>query len=96
MGIWHLEDAARFAAFREASDGWRFAPGAGLPGRILVSGKPEWMVDLADKERFPREPGWRSRRGFDRDSGFRSWRKRRSSEFWSSSRSRRHSPMRSF
>jgi PAS domain S-box-containing protein len=68
-GIWHMDDAARFAAFRESSDGWRFVPGAGLPARILVSAKPEWMVDLADKELSPRarvaeQAGLRSGFGF--------------------------------
>jgi PAS domain S-box-containing protein len=69
VGIWHLDDTARFAAFRETSDRWRFVPGAGLPARILVSAKPEWMVDLADKELSPRarvaeQAGLRSGFGF--------------------------------
>jgi PAS domain S-box-containing protein len=69
VGIWHLDDAARFAAFREISERWRFVPGAGLPARILVSGKPEWMVDLADRELSPRarvaeQAGLRSGFGF--------------------------------
>jgi PAS domain S-box-containing protein len=53
-GIWYLEDAGRLSDFREISDGRPFVPGVGLPGRVLASGKPEWMVDLADKEVFPR------------------------------------------
>jgi len=53
-GIWYLEEAGRFAAFRETSDRRPLATGEGLPGRVLVSGKPEWLVDLADKEAFPR------------------------------------------
>ncbi|MGP0073670.1 MAG: PAS domain S-box protein [Bryobacteraceae bacterium] len=69
VGIWHLDDAARFAAFRENSDAWRFLPGAGLTARILVSAKPEWMVDLADNELSPRarvaeQAGLRSGFGF--------------------------------
>jgi signal transduction histidine kinase/CheY-like chemotaxis protein len=54
VGIWHLEDICRFAAFRETSDVWPFVPSAGLLGRVLATGKPEWIVDLADKEAFPR------------------------------------------
>ncbi len=50
VGIWHLEDAERFRAFRETS----FSTGAGLPGRVLASGKPEWIVDLADSQLFKR------------------------------------------
>ena len=49
-GLWHVGRAGRFAAFRETSERWRFVPGAGLPGRVLASGKPEWMVDLADED----------------------------------------------
>jgi len=60
VGIWHLEDAGRFAAFREATDGRPLVPGAGLPGRVLASGKPEWIVDVADKEIFPRAEAARS------------------------------------
>ena len=40
----------RFAVFREASDRCRFALGTGLPGRVLASGKAQWIVDLADEE----------------------------------------------
>jgi PAS domain S-box-containing protein len=49
-GIWHLDDALRFAAFREINDRGHSEPGAGLPGRVLASGKPEWIVNLADEE----------------------------------------------
>jgi PAS domain S-box-containing protein len=54
VGIWHLEDAHRFAAFREISDRWCLVPGEGLSGQALASVKPEWIVDLADREVFPR------------------------------------------
>jgi len=53
-GIWYLEDADRFAAFREISDRRPLVAGAGMPGRVLVGGKPEWIVDLADTEAFTR------------------------------------------
>jgi PAS domain S-box-containing protein len=49
-GLWHLQEEDRFAAFREASDGCRFAPGTGLPGCVLASGKPQWVVNLADEQ----------------------------------------------
>ena len=48
-GLWHFEKAEPFTAFREASDR-RFSQGTGLPGRVLASGKPEWIVDLADEK----------------------------------------------
>jgi PAS domain S-box-containing protein len=54
IGFWHLDDIDRFAAFREISDRLSVIPGAGLSGRVLASGKPEWIVDLSDKVVFPR------------------------------------------
>jgi signal transduction histidine kinase len=51
-GIWYLEDEARFAAFRDASDDpGRLTP-AGLPARVMASGEPVWIADLA------RDPGF--------------------------------------
>jgi PAS domain S-box-containing protein len=56
VGIWHLEDPDRFAAFREASDRCALTPEVGLASRVLASGKPEWIVNLADSEFFLRAP----------------------------------------
>jgi PAS domain S-box-containing protein len=47
--LWILQDEARFAAFREATDNTDAAPGSGLPGRVLASGKPQWILNLADE-----------------------------------------------
>jgi PAS domain S-box-containing protein len=69
-GIWHIEDPGRFTAFREASDGCVFATETGLPGCVLTSGRPQWIVDLAAEERLPdrtraaAEAGLRSAFGF--------------------------------
>jgi PAS domain S-box-containing protein len=52
-GIWHLEEEERFAAFREASDRCHFAHGSGLPGRVLATGKPQWIVNLAGEDPLP-------------------------------------------
>jgi PAS domain S-box-containing protein len=49
-GLWHVEEDGRFTAFREASERCRFAPGIGLPGSVLASGKPEWVVNVGDEE----------------------------------------------
>ncbi len=49
-GFWQSEDNGRFDVFREASDRCRFAPETGLPGSVLTSGKPQWIVNLADEE----------------------------------------------
>jgi PAS domain S-box-containing protein len=49
-GIWHIADPGRFAAFREVSDLGPFDQGTGLPARVLASGKPQWIVSLAEEE----------------------------------------------
>ena len=52
--LWHLDDAERFTSFRRISESIRFAPGIGLPGQVLASGKPVWIPDLATDPNFPR------------------------------------------
>jgi PAS domain S-box-containing protein len=56
-GLWHLEDDGRFAAFRDTSDRCHFSPGTGLPGRVLASGKPQWIVNLAGEDPLPERSG---------------------------------------
>ncbi len=51
---WHAADPARVRAFLDASMRSDFPPGVGLPGRILVTGKPAWVADLACDDNFPR------------------------------------------
>jgi PAS domain S-box-containing protein len=54
MGIWHLDDPARFAAFRRATETTRFEPGVGLPGQVLASGAPAWLSDVSAEPDFLR------------------------------------------
>ncbi len=61
-GLWQLDEAGRFEVFRAASDRWQFVAGSGLAGRILASGKPEWIVDL--REDVAERAGLRSGFGF--------------------------------
>ncbi|MEW5930078.1 MAG: PAS domain S-box protein [Gemmatimonadota bacterium] len=49
-GVWHLRDRERFEALRAASAATRFAPGVGLPGKVLLSGEPAWITDVAGVE----------------------------------------------
>src|SRR5690242_17624603 len=50
-GVWYLEDEARFAAFREASE----AAGApSLPRRVTEAGNPAWVADVATEPDFGR------------------------------------------
>src|SRR5207249_1006815 len=53
-GIWHLEDAERLTTFREVTERTVLARGAGLPGRILASGRPAWIMDVTTDSNFPR------------------------------------------
>jgi signal transduction histidine kinase/DNA-binding response OmpR family regulator/HAMP domain-containing protein len=52
--IWHFDEPVRFAAFRQVTDAMRFAPGTGLPGRVLANGKPTWIMDVTSDPNFPR------------------------------------------
>jgi PAS domain S-box-containing protein len=52
--IWHLADPERLAPFRASIEAMRFPSGAGLPGRVLASGKPVWIADVARDADFPR------------------------------------------
>jgi PAS domain S-box-containing protein len=52
--IWHLDDPERFQTFREVTEKTDFEFGVGLPGRVLASGKPAWIVDVIKDPNFPR------------------------------------------
>jgi GAF domain-containing protein len=52
--IWHLADPERFAVFREITEKTRLAPGVGLPGTVLASGRPQWFPDITRHPNFPR------------------------------------------
>jgi predicted signal transduction protein with EAL and GGDEF domain len=53
-GIWYLPDPFRFSPFRAASEAGRFPSGLGLPGSVLQSGKPVWIMDVTSQPNFPR------------------------------------------
>lgn len=67
-GVWQAAARDRFAAFERASGGMRYARGEGLPGRVLISAEPEWIV-VREADNFPRaeaarQAGLRSGLGF--------------------------------
>ncbi len=53
-GIWYFENPERFETFRKVSEETGFDPGVGLPGRVLQSGKPAWIIDVTKDPNFPR------------------------------------------
>jgi diguanylate cyclase (GGDEF)-like protein len=53
-GVWHLDDVDQFAAFTAASTSLTFSQGVGLPGRVLATGKPGMIAQLALDVNFPR------------------------------------------
>jgi PAS domain S-box-containing protein len=52
MRTWH--DGAAASEFEALSAALTLAPGEGLPGRVLVSGEPTWLVDAPQDANFPR------------------------------------------
>jgi PAS domain S-box-containing protein len=50
--VWHAE--RRDHEFEALSARLVLEPGAGLPGRVVMSGSPIWMVDAPDDGNFPR------------------------------------------
>jgi PAS domain S-box-containing protein len=52
--IWHLDRPEEFASFVRVTEATPLAAGAGLPGRVLVSAKPHWIMDVTVDSNFPR------------------------------------------
>jgi PAS domain S-box-containing protein len=64
---WHAGERTR--AFEVASEGLALARGEGLPGRVLVSGRPAWVAAAPDDANFPRAAAAR-RSGLQAGFGF--------------------------
>ncbi len=54
-GVWHLAEGERFRRFREISDAATFRSGEGLPGRVVATGRPHWIMDVRADANFPRQ-----------------------------------------
>lgn len=52
--LWHMDDPLRYEVFRRVTETTRLAPGVGLPGRVLATHKPAWIVDVRNDPNFPR------------------------------------------
>jgi signal transduction histidine kinase len=59
-GVWYLEDEARYAAFRAASEQPDLVPW--LPTHVMASGESAWVTDIREEPAFHRA-------GFARDAG---------------------------
>jgi signal transduction histidine kinase/ActR/RegA family two-component response regulator len=55
-GIWHGMEAEAREDFRRATAEVQLWRGRGLPGRVLASGDPLWVRDVAVDADFPRQP----------------------------------------
>jgi len=64
---WHAANA--WEEFEALSASLVLAPGDGLPGRVLASGAPAWIVDAPEDGNFPRASAAR-RRGLHAGFGF--------------------------
>ncbi len=47
LKVWHLDQPRRFAGFRRVSEGRAFKLRSGLCGRVLTTGKPNWIRDFS-------------------------------------------------
>jgi signal transduction histidine kinase len=53
-GIWHVRDPGKFDVFQKITGDTPLKIGVGLPGRVLASGEPEWIIDVNKDPNFPR------------------------------------------
>ncbi len=52
--IWSMKEQSRLHTLRSVTMETRFARGVGLPGRVLESGRTEWIPDITRDQNFPR------------------------------------------
>ncbi len=52
--LWHLDVPEMFTEFRAVTERVILVRGEGLPGAVLASGKPLWVVDVSEATSFPR------------------------------------------
>jgi signal transduction histidine kinase/NO-binding membrane sensor protein with MHYT domain/CheY-like chemotaxis protein len=54
LPIWYTCDVSDVADFQNASETIAFLPGIGLPGEVLATGSPIWVLDVTKRDNFPR------------------------------------------
>lgn len=51
--IWHIADRTTYGPFAEMTKRVTLPKGVGLPGRVVVSGKPAWIADVRKEAGYP-------------------------------------------
>ena len=52
--FWYVEEPGQFDTFQKVTQETPLEAGVGLPGRVLVSGEPVWIIDVTKDLNFPR------------------------------------------
>lgn len=52
--LWHVDDPERFHTFQQVTEATPLIVSIGLPGRVLASGKPAWIIDVTKDPNVPR------------------------------------------
>ena len=52
--LWHFDEPEKFHVFRRVTERTSFALGEGLPGRVLKTGTPAWIIDVTKDPNFSR------------------------------------------
>ena len=51
---WYVENPGQFDTFQKITQETPLEEGVGLPGRVLLSGEPAWIIDVTKDLNFPR------------------------------------------
>ncbi len=52
--VWYVEAPGQFHTFQKITSETPLGEGVGLPGRVLNSGEPAWIIDVTKDSNFPR------------------------------------------
>ncbi|MBT6854327.1 MAG: GAF domain-containing sensor histidine kinase [Nitrospina sp.] len=52
--VWHVDEPGQFDTFQKITQETPLEEGIGLPGRVLASGEPAWIIDVTKDSNFPR------------------------------------------
>jgi signal transduction histidine kinase len=52
--VWHVEKPGQFDTFQKITKETPLEEGIGLPGRVMISGEPAWIIDVTKDSNFPR------------------------------------------